>query len=310
MGKTNKVTVNREYKDRLFKLIFRDKKDLLELYNAINNSDYDNPDEIVINTLEDVVFMGMKNDLSFLIKDVLNLYEHQSTFSPNFPLRGLFYFADLYRNIVGDNPEIYSNRLIRLPMPQFIIFYNGTKKEPERRILKLSDAFVTNKKELVPSLECTAVMININLDSHSILLNKCRRLREYAEFVGRVKNYLTQGKTIEQAVNITATECIQEGILSDILSSHRQEVKNMLMTEFNEELFLKREREWALEEGRLLILISLVRKKIQKSMSPQEIADLLEEDISIITGIYDILNTYPNLDDNAIFEEYAKKFLY
>lgn len=93
---TRNKLVNREYKDRLFKLVFREKKDLLELYNAINDTEYDNLDDIEINTLEDVVYMGMKNDISFLVTDVLNLYEHQSTFSPNLPLRGLLYFADLY----------------------------------------------------------------------------------------------------------------------------------------------------------------------------------------------------------------------
>ena len=90
--------INKKYKDRLFRLIFQDKKDLLELYNAINNSDYTNPEDLTITTIEDVVYMGMKNDLSFLIDDVLNLYEHQSSFSPNLPLRGLFYFSSLYRN--------------------------------------------------------------------------------------------------------------------------------------------------------------------------------------------------------------------
>ena len=97
--------INKKYKDRLFRLIFQDKKDLLELYNAINNSDYTNPEDLTITTIEDVVYMGMKNDLSFLIDDVLNLYEHQSSFSPNLPLRGLFYFSSLYREQI--EPVVY-----------------------------------------------------------------------------------------------------------------------------------------------------------------------------------------------------------
>lgn len=103
---------NREYKDRLFKLIFREKRELLELYNALNDTAYENPEEIEVNTLEDVVYLGMKNDISFLLQEVLNLYEHQNTMSPNLPLRGLFYFSTLYRRIVASNHDIYSSKRI------------------------------------------------------------------------------------------------------------------------------------------------------------------------------------------------------
>ena len=98
--------INRQYKDRLFKRIFRDKKDLLELYNAMNDTNYSNPEEIEVNTLEGVVYMGMKNDVSFLFTEVLNLYEHQSTFNPNLPLRGLLYFAKLYQKIIGPRKDL------------------------------------------------------------------------------------------------------------------------------------------------------------------------------------------------------------
>ena len=148
--------VNRNYKDRLFKLVFEKKEDLLQLYNAINDTDYDNPDDIEVNTLEDVVYMGMKNDISFLITDVLNLYEHQSTFSPNMPLRGLLYFARLYQKIVGNEKKIYSGRLIELPYPQFVVFYNGTAQEPKRMELKLSDAFPKWCNKENAALECRA----------------------------------------------------------------------------------------------------------------------------------------------------------
>ena len=97
--------INKKYKDRVFRVIFHEKKDLLELYNAINDSNYTNPDDLTITTIEDVVYMGMKNDLSFIIGDVMNLYEHQSSFSPNLPLRGLFYFSSLYREYI--EPEKY-----------------------------------------------------------------------------------------------------------------------------------------------------------------------------------------------------------
>ncbi len=88
--------INKKYKDRVFRVIFHEKKDLLELYNAINDSNYTNPDDLTITTIEDVVYIGMKNDLSFIIGDVMNLYEHQSSFSPNSTVkRGLFYFSSV-----------------------------------------------------------------------------------------------------------------------------------------------------------------------------------------------------------------------
>ena len=129
---------------------------MLELYNAINNSDYTNPEDLTITTIEDVVYMGMKNDLSFLIDDVLNLYEHQSSYSPNLPLRGLFYFSSLYREQIEPvKQRLYTNSPLYIPFPQYLVFYNGTKEEPERQELKLSDLFITNGKVVTPAnLSC------------------------------------------------------------------------------------------------------------------------------------------------------------
>ena len=118
------IKTNREHKDRLFKLVFREKRDLLDLYNAMNGTDYRNPDALVVNTIEDAVYMGMKNDISFIVSGMMALYEHQSTPCPNLPLRGLFYFANLYRKETSGK-DIYGSRRIPLPEPQFIVFYNG-----------------------------------------------------------------------------------------------------------------------------------------------------------------------------------------
>lgn len=206
------ITVNRQYKDRLFKLIFKEKEDLLQLYNAVNNTNYDNPEDIEVNTLEDVVYMGMKNDISFLITDVLNLYEHQSTFNPNLPLRGMLYFASLYRKIVGNRNDLYSGKIIELPYPQFVVFYNGTQNEPERQELKLSDAFPEWSKKENASLECRAVVLNINLGYNMVIMEKCKKLKEYAQFIAKVREYLDKGDTIEIAINKAIEECIEEGV--------------------------------------------------------------------------------------------------
>ena len=135
----SKQTHNRQYKDRLWRMIFNNKEDLLQLYNAINHTDYQNPDDLEVNTLEDVLYLSMKNDVSFLVSGTMNLYEHQSTFNPNMPLRGVFYFSRVYEGYVADNNlMIYHEKRVRLPKPKYIVFYNGTKNQPDSIELKLS----------------------------------------------------------------------------------------------------------------------------------------------------------------------------
>lgn len=147
-------TLNREYKDSLFRLIFSEKKDLLDLYNALNGTSYSDPEELEVNTLEDAVYISIKNDISFLVGGTLNLYEHQSTYNPNLPIRGLIYLAHLYEGYIEDGQiNLYSSGLKKLPFPQYFVFYNGTKKAPDRSLLKLSDAFQKTGKDIEPCLE-------------------------------------------------------------------------------------------------------------------------------------------------------------
>ena len=58
---------NREYKDRVFRMLLKEPKVALEVYNAMNGTLYDNPDELIITTLENAVYLGMKNDVSFIL---------------------------------------------------------------------------------------------------------------------------------------------------------------------------------------------------------------------------------------------------
>lgn len=180
------ITVNKKYKDRLFRLVFNEKKHILDLYNAMTGRQYTDPEALTITTLEDVIYIGMKNDVSFLLDNVLNLWEHQSSYNPNMPLRGLFYFARLYREYIEKNSiNIYSDTRKSLPLPQYVVFYNGTRDEPERTTLKLSDSFFQlpdGDIALTPAIEVTAVMLNINLGKNRELMEKCKRLWEYAEF--------------------------------------------------------------------------------------------------------------------------------
>ena len=121
-------------------MVFSRKEDLLSLYNAINGTSYSNPDDLEVATLENALYLSMKNDMAFLLDVVLNLYEHQSTFNPNMPTRALLYFAKLYEKYIAIHEiNIYSSAPKRLPFPQHIVFYNGTKDEPDRQTLRLSD---------------------------------------------------------------------------------------------------------------------------------------------------------------------------
>ena len=133
-------TANRNYKDTVFRMLFSNRKNLLSLYNAVNQRDYKNPDDLEIVTLENAIYMGMKNDLAFIIDTNLYLYEHQSTYNPNIPLRDLFYISNEYQKLV-DKKSLYSSTLQKIPAPNFIEFYNGSTILSDCTELKLSSAF-------------------------------------------------------------------------------------------------------------------------------------------------------------------------
>lgn len=247
----DKIKSNSQHKDRLFRLIFREKRHLLSLYNAMSGNDYEDPEELELTTLEDVIYIGMKNDVSFLLDDVLNLWEHQSSFNPNMPIRGLSYLARLYQRFIEEHRiNIYSSRLQKLPLPQYVVFYNGLREEPDRLELKLSDAFFRKSgSDLLPCLEVRAVMLNINWGKNRELMEQCKQLREYAQFVARVRGGVKEGLDAEAAVNAAVDSCIQDGILREILSAHKAEVIAMFLTEYDEEKHMAMEREEWLSVG-------------------------------------------------------------
>lgn len=277
----------RNYKDRLFRFIFQDKERLLELYNALNHSGYKNPDDLVINTLDDVIYMGMKNDISFLIGGTLNLYEHQSTYNPNMPLRGLLYFSRIYSNYIKSNElNLCSRTQVALPAPVYLIFYNGTDSEPDRKELSLSNAFQHTGTDFIPCLECKAQLININYGHNQELMHNCKTLNEYALFISKIREQMNEGNELETAVARTVDECIQNGILKEILMKNRNEVIDMVLTSFNQELHDKQEREAAYHEGwaagAKAEQLQLIKKKLARGKSISEIADALEEPESVI----------------------------
>ena len=270
-------------------MLYSDKKELLDLYNAVNGTAYDNPEELEINTLENAIYMAMHNDVSFVIDTMLSLYEHQSTYSPNLPLRYLFYISDLYSKITKD-ANLYEEKIIKIPTPKFIIFYNGEEKRAEKEILKLSAMYLSQEDN--PSLELEALFLNINPGYNENLKSVCKSLSDYAEYTSRVRRYAKE-RPIAEAVENAIIECIQEGILVKFLSEHRAEAKKVSIYEYDQEKHLRMERRDAKAEGkaegiavgRNELLEELVKKKLQKNKSPEIIAEELEEDISVIENI-------------------------
>ena len=239
------ATPNRTYKARIFEMVFSDKKELLALYNAINKTKYDNPELLEINTLQNAIYMSMQNDVSFIIDSRLSLYEHQSTYSPNLPIRYLLYVADIYANITK-NENLYGTKKVMIPPPRFLVFYNGRDSYPERKVLKLSELYVLKEEEI--SLELTALMLNINPGYNEELMNTCKTLRDYAEYTDRVRRYAETMK-LEDAVERAITECIREGILSEFLSKNRAEAKRMSIYEYDEERHMRQTRAEGYEDG-------------------------------------------------------------
>ncbi len=226
-------------------MVFSDKKELLGLYNAVSGKQYKDPGALNVNTLENAIYMAIKNDLSFVIDSRLSLYEHQSTYSPNLPLRMLLYLADLYADLTK-NENLYGRKKVMLPPPQFIIFYNGEEKQPDRRILKLSDLYQVEEEE--HKLELEAVMLNINAGHNPELLRACKTLADYAQYTARIRRYAAE-MPIEEAVECTITECIREGILEEFLGKYRAEAKRMSIYEYDQARHIRQEREEAWEEG-------------------------------------------------------------
>ena len=227
-------------------MVFSRKEDLLSLYNTVNGTDYSDPDELEVTTLENALYLSMKNDMAFLLNIVLNLYEHQSTFNPNMPTRALLYFAKMYEKFIAKHEiNIYSSTPKKLPFPQHIVFYNGTRDEPDRQILKLSDLFEKPPSDLTPCLECTSLMLNINYGHNRALMERCRRLEEYALFVDSVRKNLASGLPLEQAVSQSVDECIQK----DILTAQKAEVVQVVLETFDQEKYEKAMKQEGYEDG-------------------------------------------------------------
>ena len=277
-----KPKAKREYKDTVFRMLFSDKKNLLSLYNAVTGRAHENAEDFEIVTLDNAVYMGMKNDLSFLLDTHIYLYEHQSTKNPNMPLRDLFYISLEYQKYVSDK-SLYSSTLQKLPAPVFMVFYNGTEEMEERTELRLSQAYEHFEGE--PNLELKVMVLNINAGHNEELMEQCRMLKEYAQYVARVRGY-TASMKLEEAVRRAIKECIAEGILADFLRKNRAEVEMVSILEYDKEYEEKKLRKAEYEAGEQEglnrgLAQGIVETGCAYGVSKKEILERLQERLNI-----------------------------
>ena len=313
-----KDNVTSKFKDNVFCMLYRDKKNLLELYNALNNSAYTNVDDLQVTTLNGGSYMKYKNDASFLLCMSLYMFEQQSSKNPNMPLRFLHYVSDVFRELFS-NSMLHRRSMIKIPVPHFVTFYNGLEKwiEDEDEI-RLSDMYEIPTDN--PELELKVRVININEDVH--ILNKCKTLRDYMTFVNKVRFKMgVEGDNVRIAVTEAMNECIDEDILVDFFEQHREEVVEVSIYDYDEEevrrvLAEEYAQEYAQkvakevsekafaegeQSGRQLNLINQVIKKVKKSKTLETIASELEEEEADIKPIYDaVVSSAPDYDINVI----------
>lgn len=280
-------TTIRQYKDNVFCLLYRDKNNLLDLYNGLNDTNYTNVDDLTVTTLKGGVYMKYKNDASFVFGQDLYMFEQQSSRNPNMPLRFLHYLSDVYRQMYN-NSDLHRSTTLKIPVPHFVTFYNGKQPLEAESILRLSDMY---EKEIdCPELELMVRVININtgaiinkklLDTEkndiingtnqsdefhnsnnkvssdntnpftfsSEFLSKCETLKDYMTFVNKVRVKTDVEKIdIRTAVTEAVDECIAENVLSEFFRNHREEVITVSIYEYDEEGHL----EIVKEEGRQL----------------------------------------------------------
>ena len=234
--------VNTNYKDRLFIFIFGNEENrewTLSLYNAINGSHYTDASQIRFNTLENALYVGIKNDTSFLISGTINLYEHQSTYNPNMPLRFLGYISELFSSYIKEsNSNIYGSRIIKIPTPKLVVFYNGLDETEDESILKLSDSFIRSF-DGEPDIEIRVRMLNVNYGRNVGIMNSCKPLRDYAWFIDTIRRYQAEEYSLSEATRLALAESSDDFILKSFLEKNKAEVDGMLLDLYTEENFHK-----------------------------------------------------------------------
>ena len=295
MEENKTITIsNREIKASAFTVFFSDPRNAAQLYSALEGVDV-TPEDIHFTTLEGVLFVARKNDMAFTVKNrVLVISEHQSTLNSNMPLRDVIYYGRTMEKLI-EPKALYRNRTIPIPTPEFFVFYNGDAPFPSEKVLRLSDAYL--EKTDSPMLELMVKVININLPENHSILKRCRPLYEYSWFIQKIKEYMAEDSTRDNAVICAIQDCEREGILVDFVREHGSEAVNMLFTQFNMEDALEVQYEEGFEagvesgletgtqKGKVQMLIQQVCRKLKKGKSPAVIAEELEEEIVLVGRI-------------------------
>lgn len=268
--------ITREYKDRLFAFIFgreENKAWTLSLYNAVNGSHYTDPSAIQITTIKEVLYLGMHNDVSFIIANELSLYEQQSSYNPNMPVRQFLYAAKLIERFLEPiKRKLYWKTVVKIPAPKLVVFYNGTDKYPDESILKLSDAYFEGTKG---DIEVKVRMLNINVGRNKALFDACKPLQEYSWLVDKIRTYSKQ-MAVEDAVDKTIAEIPDSFVLKQLLLEHKAEVKGMILTEYNEEEVMN----GFIEEAKEAEKIAFIKNLLSLGVADDIIQKAAEIDLS------------------------------
>ena len=302
---------NREYKSDVFSMLMENKSYALEVYNALNHSDYRNPEEVEIIRLERGISLSIRNDASFLIDMNMSFYEHQSTYNPNMPLRSAIYYVNTLEDwLRRKNLDLFSRKRIQIPTPHFVVFYNGAEKRPEYEEMRLSEAFCHKTDE--PGIEVRCRVYNINPDNNQPLKERSAVLEGYTYFVKKVRTYRKGNMGLEEAVDRAIEDCIKNHVLEDFFRDRKDEVKKMTHLDYTwekrEQMIRKEEFEEGMEQGiaegmergieqgvgqgSLQRLVNQVCCKLKKGKTPEEIADALEEPVENIQKICRIAEQY------------------
>jgi len=274
------MSENREVKSDVFSMLMENKTYALQVYNALKGSNYTDPEMVEMIKLEKGISLSIRNDASFIVDMNLEIYEHQSTYNPNMPLRSLIYVAEIVKKCIKDK-DIFGRRIIKIPTPHFVVFYNGREKRPAIETLKLSDAFEDNTEE--PMLELICTVYNINHGMNEKLMDKCSVLMQYSQFIDKVREYEKEDSEIP--IQEAIEWCIENDILREFLQARGQEVKKAMtidMTwEHREELIRRDERAEGREEG----IIAMISKALNNGKTPEEIAEFLGIDIEEVLKV-------------------------
>ena len=304
---------NREYKSDVFSMLMEDKANALEVYNALNGSAFTDPEVVEIVQLEKGVSLSIRNDASYIIDMNFCLYEHQSTYNRNMPLRGMIYFVNALDDWLKENGhDLFGRKRIMIPTPHFVVFYNGVEKRQEYEEMRLSQSFYHQMEE--PEIELVCKAYNINPQNNQELKRKSTVLAGYTYFVEKVRENQKKNMSLAEAIDAAIEDCIQNHILEDFFRSRKDEVRKMTHLDYTwekrEKLIRKEEYEDGRAAGRAegraegrVKLISLIIKKVQRGKDLLFIADAVEEPVEVIQPIYEAVVAAPGADAEQIYEK-------